>query len=153
MLDSLCTFSSIVTWQQDELMRKSVLGKISMSCACSPCQFVFIFIHSFIQNTRVMAVCGIIKQVPCVLYLWLLYSRLTPYCSFQSDSIVTWCCRSSSYLHHCLRGTRKQGLGGDCIMVTCILFSSPNIIWVIESQRITCVGHVAHMGKGTTSEA
>lgn len=50
-------------------MRKSVLGKISMSCACSPCQFVFIFIHSFIQNTRVMAVCGIIKQVPCVLYL------------------------------------------------------------------------------------
>ena len=27
------------------------------------------------------------------------------------------------------------------------LYSPKNIIWVIKSRRIRCVGHVAHMGK------
>jgi len=27
------------------------------------------------------------------------------------------------------------------------LYSSPNIIWVIKSRRMRCVGHVAHIGE------
>jgi hypothetical protein len=27
------------------------------------------------------------------------------------------------------------------------LYSSPNIIWVIKSRKVKCVGHTAHMGE------
>jgi len=48
-------------------------------------------------------------------------------------------------------GSKRNNITGDCRRLyneeLNDLYSSPNIIWVIKSRRMTWVGHVAHMGK------
>ena len=48
-------------------------------------------------------------------------------------------------------GSKRDNITGECRRLYNKEFndlhSSPNIIWVIKSRRITWVGHVAHMGE------
>jgi hypothetical protein len=44
-----------------------------------------------------------------------------------------------------LRGIKLQESGEDYIMRLNNLYSSPDLIWVIKSQRMRWVGHRAHL--------
>ena len=48
-------------------------------------------------------------------------------------------------------GSKRDNITGECSRLhneeLNDLYSSPYIIWVIKSRRMTWVGHVAHMGE------
>jgi len=47
-----------------------------------------------------------------------------------------------------LRGTRLQGNVKNYILGSLLIYSSPNIIWVIKSRKIRRTGYVARMSEG-----
>jgi len=46
-----------------------------------------------------------------------------------------------------LRGRKWQEVGEDCVMRSCIIYMSSNIVEVIKSRRMKWVGHVELMGE------